>query len=464
MGGGRLHSSPVGNEAAAAKLVPRVVTLSATPKVIGPSGGTVVVSGRTSGGVNCSLHVSAPGLTLVYSKAARSCSDGTFLARVVVWPNPAHEAVQARVRLVVSKGHVVDGLSVEVDVEAEGGQGQARGNASTAPVTTTPAPAVTTTTPVPGGAAAAVPAGGGAPVPALSTTTPVPATTGPTTTVPAPTSSAAPVSALLATSQNWSGYAVTAGPFSSVQGTFTVPTLSASTTCGQHTSEWVGVDGFSVSGSNQDLIQAGIDESVINPYTGVCTPGSVYVVPWWEILPAAETPISAMTVSAGDTVTVQISQISPSLWSIAMTDQTTGQAFSTQQPYSGSGASAEWVLEAPLDQVNCGGICQLAPYCVTQAGGCGPVVFSSVEATGAQAQWWEISMDQGAGAVSTPSALSGNSFTVSYSAVSNGAFMPGLSGRPLSGRTAMVATGGARTGLSSPTVQDAHGGSGVYQG
>ncbi|HET9058741.1 MAG TPA: G1 family glutamic endopeptidase [Acidimicrobiales bacterium] len=437
------------------KVVPKVVSLTAVPAAVGPAGGVVFVSARTSAGQNCTLRGSAARLTLVYSKAARSCANGVFRARVLVGPNRSQTAVRVRFRLAVSKGDRVGAAQVQLQVGAERVK-----QAVPPPSSTTPA----ATTTVPGsGAGTALPPGGAPapPTPTTGPTTTVPATTVPATTVPV----AGPSSASPATSQNWSGYAVTGGPFTSAQGSFVVPQLSASTTCAEHTSEWVGIDGFSVSGSNQDLIQAGIDESAIDPSTGACDPGNIYIVPWWEILPAPETPISGMTVSAGDSVLAQISQLSPTSWNIVLTDQTTGQTFSTQQSYSGSASSAEWILEAPVDQSNCGGICQLAPYCVAQGGTCsGPVPFSAVEAAGTQSQWWDISMDQGSGVVSAPSAFTGTSFTVTYTPVSNGLFHPSLAESAFAVvRTASAAMTGAGAQTHAPAPAG-HRALGIYQG
>jgi len=62
-------------------------------------------------------------------------------------------------------------------------------------------------------------------------------------------------------SSNWSGYAVTDGPYTAVTGTFTVTSLDSGDTTSEDLAEWVGIDGF----NNSSLIQAGVEESV-NPY------------------------------------------------------------------------------------------------------------------------------------------------------------------------------------------------------
>src|SRR6185503_10225868 len=58
------------------------------------------------------------------------------------------------------------------------------------------------------------------------------------------------------TSTNWSGYAATGGTYTSVTGTWTVPTVSATTAGADAT--WVGIGGI----NSTDLIQAGTEATV----------------------------------------------------------------------------------------------------------------------------------------------------------------------------------------------------------
>lgn len=141
------------------------------------------------------------------------------------------------------------------------------------------------------------------------------------------------VGALGWTSSNWSGYAVTGSSLSSVTGAWTVPTVTRSRKS-TYSASWAGIDGF----NNSSLIQAG---------TGQDYSGSASYYAWWEILPAPETRISSMTIRPGDKVSVNIHRVSGSSWSIAVSDSTTGQSFTTTQTYTGPGASAEWIEEAP---------------------------------------------------------------------------------------------------------------------
>jgi hypothetical protein len=165
---------------------------------------------------------------------------------------------------------------------------------------------------------------------------------------------------------NWSGYAATGNGFTGVSATWTVPSVSNAAGSQTFSSLWVGVDGF----NNSNLIQTGTEEDYYN--------GGTHYNAWWEILPAAETPIS-MSVTPGDRMFASIYETGQTvltgrhriahLWSITIKDTRTGQSFSPPlQAYTGPGTSAEWVVEAP--QVS-GRIATLAPYSFTSAGGVG---------------------------------------------------------------------------------------------
>lgn len=206
---------------------------------------------------------------------------------------------------------------------------------------------------------------------------------------------ALPVEAL-SPSLNWSGYALDAGPFSSVTGSFDVPSLAA-TDRSVNVSEWVGIDG--ASPSNGDLIQAGVAERY-RRFGG----SSVYA--WWEILPAAETRIG-LAVEPGDTVTVVIAQLDPGRWSIRIVDETSGETFSTTQAYAGKALSADWIVEAPTDARN--RVTTLGQY--TPA-----VTFSRIGWAGPATSFTPIEMKQDGVSVSTPSPLNAaqSSFSVAY--------------------------------------------------
>jgi hypothetical protein len=165
----------------------------------------------------------------------------------------------------------------------------------------------------------------------------------PRITVPAPPGPAATPGAKLWAARNWSGYALPvsgtpATKYTSVTGSWTVPSVNAPPHPGkakQYSATWVGIDG---DNDGNDLIQAGTEQDWAR--------GSASYYAWWEILPAAETPIASITVQPGDSMTVSIVQGSPD-WTITLTDETTGKSFTTEKSYSGLHETAEWIQEAP---------------------------------------------------------------------------------------------------------------------
>ncbi len=92
-----------------------------------------------------------------------------------------------------------------------------------------------------------------------------------------------------------------------------------------------------------------------------------------------------------------------------MTNDTTGQTFSTTQSYSGPGESAEWIVEAPISSLS-GNIEALGPYTPN-------VRFSNLSTTGAQTFVTDEVMVQNSVTVSQPSAFTPAGFNVAYGAV-----------------------------------------------
>jgi hypothetical protein len=148
------------------------------------------------------------------------------------------------------------------------------------------------------------------------------------------------------TTLNWSGYVVAAPAgkhVTAVHTEFVVPRAQTMSPGGA--AIWTGIGGWTGS----DLIQAGV--SVGDLQTG----GAAY--PWFEMLPAPETPIFAgcavdptCTVNAGDKVKVAIintNTTAPYQFSIKLEDVghwTWTRSFTYA---SSTLSSAEWILEAP---------------------------------------------------------------------------------------------------------------------
>ena len=124
--------------------------------------------------------------------------------------------------------------------------------------------------------------------------------------------------------------------------------------------------------------------------------------------------------SAGDTVTVDIEQVSAGTWAMEVTDDTSGGSFVQDTPFDGSEATAEWIVEATTNAGDCNGVCPLAEY--TDSDGNEPgVTFSDLGLSGTDNDWYQIDMVQNGMQVSTPSSYTTNGsgsgvtgFSVSY--------------------------------------------------
>jgi len=155
------------------------------------------------------------------------------------------------------------------------------------------------------------------------------------TGVTAPTQPTTPLNTTVrSTSRNWSGYVATGGTsYTSVSGTWVVPTPDANVAGIDAT--WVGIGGANTT----DLIQAGTEATVNGD-------GTVSYDAWTETLPQSTRTVT-LTVNAGDTVSMSITEQSAGLWLVDMKNSTTGKAFTTTIRYNSSKTSAEWIEEAP---------------------------------------------------------------------------------------------------------------------
>lgn len=155
-------------------------------------------------------------------------------------------------------------------------------------------------------------------------------------------------------STNWSGYAVTGstGSVTSVSGSWIVPTATGRKRTTAYSSFWVGIDGF----SSNTVEQTGTDSDV---QSGV----AVYYA-WYEFYPNPMYQIS-MTIKPGDVMTATVTY-SGGLFTVSITDKTTGATFSTSATVPGAAqSSAEWIAEAPSSSR---GVLPLANFGTVQFG------------------------------------------------------------------------------------------------
>ena len=422
---------------------PEVLEARADPWELPAKGGWTTVLGRVRFASTCHLvaldwrHGVLP---------SESCSKGDFSEKLWLSPNERYVVESQAFEIVATSAEGTAKGEFFARLAAAAGGVRTKAASGTATVTATPTSTPLATGALTGGTGSSSLTGGSSP--ATTTTTAPTTTTASTTTttaLPTTTTTGLPTTTTLTSTTttinpnesvqqedavNWSGYVMTGSQaYSHVQGTFTVPSL-ASESCNSFMAEWVGIDGY----SNQDLIQAGVNESATNPATGTCdAPRRFYTSVWWEILPnyEYEVPIptwangSFATVSAGNQVTVTIGQVGgnycPSetsqCWRIDVIDDTTGGTFVTYQPYSGPGASAEWIVE-DIDQAGnttCTANPNPPPYLCPMPNYTPAVQFTGLGFTpNTYSGLYSLTMVQKV-AVSAPSQLADNyDFSVSY--------------------------------------------------
>jgi Peptidase A4 family len=135
-------------------------------------------------------------------------------------------------------------------------------------------------------------------------------------------------------SSNWSGVADTGRTYTSVKGTWKVPTV-ISAPGDRFASDWVGIGGFSTG----DLIQAGTSEQFVH--------GSASYNAWTEIIPAPEVVIPRFAIHPGDVMTVVVKHGRGNKWTIVVKDATSGKSFTKHLTYASCFCSADWIHEAP---------------------------------------------------------------------------------------------------------------------
>ena len=136
------------------------------------------------------------------------------------------------------------------------------------------------------------------------------------------------------TSSNWSGYAATGTNFSAINGSWTIPEQTASSTGLTGDAAWIGIGGIGSS----DLIQIGTQTFSSN--------GQVGHKAFYETLPQTAQNIS-MPIGTSDSISASLTQQSASQWYLSVRDNTNGQHFETTVAYASSGTSAEWIEEMP---------------------------------------------------------------------------------------------------------------------
>jgi hypothetical protein len=149
----------------------------------------------------------------------------------------------------------------------------------------------------------------------------------------------------------WAGYEAipTKGHYATyVNGSWTVPAVSCSTSGQSAALIWVGIGGTRTNNTSPHALASGLEQigTRIDCKNGI----PVYST-WYQLFPAEvrTIPITNVTQKAGDNVTASVSYSNVTqlfTFSIATTSDPTGYTFSLLYP-GNNHTSAEWIVEAP---------------------------------------------------------------------------------------------------------------------
>jgi hypothetical protein len=149
----------------------------------------------------------------------------------------------------------------------------------------------------------------------------------------------------------WAGYAVTGSDFTYVQGSWIVSAVDCAKTPNTDSSEWVGIDGW----SSNTVEQTGTDADCIgkNPY---------YYV-WYEFFPLNTVVINSVSIAPGDKFSASVTYDGDNEYTVAITNDTTGEFFSKEVKFKGADGSgvpprnsAEWIEEMDGNELSDFGI------------------------------------------------------------------------------------------------------------
>lgn len=171
-------------------------------------------------------------------------------------------------------------------------------------------------------------------------------------------------------SSNWAGQSATTkqarGRFTTVSGTWVVPTATCTVGDQAYSAVWVGLGGYKED--SEGLEQLGTEQDCGSN-------GSVGYSAWFELLPAAPVSIKGIKVHPGDTVTASATVAGHSV-TFRLRDLTTSARYATTRHASAIDvSSAEWIVEAPSS-------CSSLGRCTTlPLAKIGTVTFASATAT-----------------------------------------------------------------------------------
>lgn len=239
------------------------------------------------------------------------------------------------------------------------------------------------------------------------------ATLAPTaTTIPLPTATPLPSVANATTAgwrsltdPHWCGYTFPQGNLTGIRAEWQEPTVTAQTGAEEFT--WIGIGGWNETGDN--LIQVGT-------FAYFPSSGGIHQGMWYETIPPNIAQFPLIGVSPGDTIfaSIELVQPNPQTWHMQVIDETTQATLDKTMQYQSVETYADYVVEDPNETQSSG-----PPYYPLPS--FSPVAFSNMQvrvgsfwvATNAY-YGYQITMERNGRTVSTPGALNGASFTVTY--------------------------------------------------
>jgi hypothetical protein len=138
-----------------------------------------------------------------------------------------------------------------------------------------------------------------------------------------------------ATSSNWAGYVVSGRKFSSVSGSWVVPTVNGAS--GGDAAFWVGLGG--ASSASRALEQVGTESDASSN-------GHTHYYAWYELVPAAPVTLN-VAIHPGDSISAKVTA-HVSKVTVSLKNNTTGKSVTKTLGMSRTDrTSAEWIAEAP---------------------------------------------------------------------------------------------------------------------
>jgi hypothetical protein len=130
----------------------------------------------------------------------------------------------------------------------------------------------------------------------------------------------------------WAGYAADGKTYTSVSGSWVVPSITCSKTQDSSTSPWVGIDGW----NSPTVEQIGMDQN--------CNHGKLSFAPWVEMYPA-DSIYFTETVKPGDAITASVTYQGSNRFALVESDATQGWSKTYHLSAKAQRNSAEAILE-----------------------------------------------------------------------------------------------------------------------